>query len=158
MIPYYGLWIQTGAIVVSAIGIVATLLWQKKIACRRATLDIVLSEETDPRTLGQRTKFTQLRDAGHLAKWADPNNTHTPESAVLRAVLNRYELVAIGIKQGTIDEESYKRWCRTTLVKDWIECRPFVMQLRSNAKNPAYYCEVERLATDWAKRDERPHC
>lgn len=158
MIPYYGLWIQTGAIVVSAIGVIATIIWQKRIACKRATLDIVLSEETDPRTIEQRTTFVELRDSGHLSKWADPDNTHSDESAVLRAVLNRYELVAIGIKQGTIDEKSYKEWCRTTLVKDWIECRPFVMQLRRNANHPTYFCEVEKLAAQWANWNERPHC
>jgi len=156
-IPYYGLWIQTGAIVVSAIGIIVTIIWLKKIACRRATLDIVLTEQTDQATIDKRTEFVRLRDAGHLSKWADPANTHSDESAILRAILNRYELVAIGIKQGIIDEKSYKHWCRTTLVKDWIACKALVMQLRQNASVHTYYCEFEDLAKRWANRDEKNH-
>jgi len=156
-IANYGLWIQTGAIVVSAIGVIATLLWQKKIFSRRATLDLVMSEQTDPGTIERRTKFVTLRDEGHLSKYADPQNTHSEESEIVRSVLNKYELVAVGIGQGTIDEASYKKWCRTTLVKDWIECKPFIMQLRRNANTPTYFCEFEALARKWANKDERPH-
>ncbi len=156
-IANYGLWIQTGAIVVSAVGVILTLVWTKNIACRRATLDIVLNEETDPRHIEKRTDFVKLRDVGNLAKWAEPANTTTDNSALIRAILNRYELVAIGIRQGTMDEKSYHRWCRTTLVKDWTSCKPFVMQLRHNAHTPTYYCELEALAKRWATKAERPH-
>lgn len=156
-VPFYGLWIQTGAIVVSAIGVIITVLWMSRIACRRATLDIVMMEQTDQGTMERRTAFVKLRDAGHLSKWADPANTHSDESAILRSALNKYELVAIGIKKGTVDEASYKAWCRTTLVKDWIECKALVMQLRQNAHVPTYYVEFEKLAKRWATSDERRH-
>lgn len=153
----YGLWIQTGAIFVSAIGVIITLIWHKRIACRRATLDIVLTEQTDAQTVEQRTRFVRLRDDGHLAQWANPDKTSSDEAAVIRAALNRYELVAIGIRRGIIDEKSYKRWCRTTLVKDWIACKPMVMQIRQNASIPTYFCEFEALAKRWANKDERTH-
>jgi len=116
-----------------------------------------MNEQTDPRTILERTNFVKLRDAGHLSKWADPANTHTEESATLRAILNQYELVAIGIKQSTIDEKVYKRWCRTTLVKDWAACKALVMQLRENEKVATYYCEFEKLAKRWASKDEKQH-
>jgi len=156
-IANYGLWIQTGAIVVSAVGVIITIILQRRIACRRATLDLVLIEQTDIETINKRTCFVTLRDKGHVSKWADPDNTHSDESAILRSVLNKYELVAVGIKQGTIDEKLYKKWCRTTLVKDWIACKAFVMQLRHNADIPTYYCEIEELAKRWATSDERKH-
>ena len=153
----YGLWIQSGAIVFSAIGVIVTVNRNKRIACRRATLDIVLKEQTDPEIVAQRTDFVKLRDAGHLSKWAGPDQTHSDEASVIRSILNRYELVAIGIKEGTIDEQSYKRWCRTTLVKDWIECKALVVQLRKNASIATYYIELEKLAKRWATKNERKH-
>jgi hypothetical protein len=156
-IALYGLWIQTGAIVVSAIGVIITVFWMKHLACLRATLDIVLTEQTDAGTIEKRTLFTKLRDEGHLSKWADPKNTHGTEAATLRAVLNRYELVAIGIKRGTLHEDSYRAWCRTTLVKDWTACKPLVMQLRQNDQTDTYYCEFEALAKKWATPAERKH-
>lgn len=124
---------------------------------RRATLDIVLSEQTDPEHVEQRTRFVTLRDQGNLSQYADPQNTHGEESAIIRAVLNRYELVAIGISAGTLDSESYKKWCRTTLVKDWTCVKPLVMQLRHSGDTPTYYCEFEALAKKWANKEERRH-
>lgn len=134
-----------------------TVLWTKHIACLRATLDIVLTEQTDTGTIEKRTSFTKLRDDGHLSKWADPKNTHGAEAGVIRASLNRYELVAIGIKKGALHEGSYKAWCRTTLVKDWTACKPLVMQLRHNDQTSTYYCEFEALAKKWANAEERKH-
>ena len=154
---YYGLWMQTGAIVASAIGVYFTVRWSKIVACRRATLDIVLSEETDPTHVDQRTEFVKLREKGHLSQYADPENTTGKEASLIRAILNRYELVAIGIFAGTLDEESYKRWCRTTLVKDWKCVKPFVVQLREQSETPTLYCEMEKLAKRWATKVEKPH-
>jgi hypothetical protein len=117
----------------------------------------VLSEQTDPEHVAQRTKFVTLRDEGNLSKFADPENTHGEDAATVRAVLNRYELVAIGVSSGTLDSKSYKKWCRTTLVKDWTCMKPLVMQLRHNASTPTYYCEFEALAWSWATKDEKRH-
>ena len=156
-IAVYGLLIQSGAVLVSGIGVVVTLIWSKHIACLRATLDIVLTEQTDQGTIKNRTAFVALRDAGHLAKWADPQNTHGEEAATIRAVLNRYELVAIGIKKGALHEQSYRDWCRTTLVKDWTACKPLVIQRRQNDRTSTYFCEFEGLARKWAIGEEQNH-
>jgi len=64
---------------------------------------------------------------------------------------------AIGIREKTLNGRLYKRWTRTTLVKDWIACKPFVMQLRQNTSTPTFFCEFERLAKKWANRSEREH-
>ena len=156
-IENYGLCIQAGAIIISAIGVIITLLWSRNVARRRATLDILLSEQTDQGTLTIRTEFAKLRDAGHLAKWANPEETSSEQAEVIRSTLNRYELVAIGIRRGIIDGKSYKRWCRTTLVKDWTACKPFVTQIRQNQKTSTFFCEFETLARKWASKAEKPH-
>jgi hypothetical protein len=156
-IQTYGLWVQTGAIVVSAIGVVLTILWNVRIASRRATLDLVMAEQSEDGLIRERTEFIKLRDAGHLAQWADPVKSSSDESAIVRATLNRYELVAIGIRRRTLDEKLYKRWCRTTLVGDWMACKPFVMQLRQNTQAATYFNEFEALVRKWATKGERPH-
>jgi len=152
-----GLWIQTGALIVSAVGIVLTIRWTQAVAKRRATLDLVLSEQTDPEFLELRNNFVNLRDEGDLVAYAKTPKERAEPNAQIRSILNRYELVAIGIKQKTIDEKSYKDWCRTTLVKDWLECKPFVMEIRRQAKNPNFYCELEWLAKRWANNAEKQH-
>jgi hypothetical protein len=152
----YGLWIQTGAILASAIAALLLILWTKKVACRRATLDLIMIEQTNRGHIRDRQQFIRLRDAGNLVHWAMVAQAASRETAIIRATLNRYELVAIGIFEGTLDNTIYYRWCRTTLVRDWIACKPFVTQLR-HGNNAAYFCEFEKLAKKWASRDEKPH-
>lgn len=154
---FYGLCVQTGAIVASAIGVSASIFWNIRVSRRRATLDIVINEQTHETPIKERTAFVKLKSDGDLAKWAASNNQGAEESVSIRAVLNRYELVAIGISEGTIDANLYKKWCRSTLVNDWQAVKPFVLQLRANTRIWKTYCEFEALAKRWATRDELPH-
>ena len=178
MNEYLGL-IEAIAILASAAGIIVTLvatshlshrratldaqIAQRRadsdalIAQRRATLDLLLMEETKPEVTEQRMAFNRLREQGSLSQWAIPENINSENTALLRAILNRYELVSIGVHQGIIDEESYRTWCRTTLVKDWTICKPFVAQLRQTTGTPVHYCEFEKLARRWASTQEEPH-
>ena len=149
--------IQTGAILASALGVFATIFWVRRIARRRATLDILLIEETKPEMTKQRMDFNVLRQQGSLSQWATPENINSENTALLRTILNRYELVSIGVHQGIIDEESYRTWCRSALVKDWTICKPFVAQLRQTTQTPALYDEFEKLARRWANAQEKPH-
>lgn len=151
----YGLWVRSGAIVLSFIGVIVTIVWNQSIARKRATLDIVLNEESDPNQLALRTDFVKMRDAGNLSKYADPKHGKENETNALRGILNRYELVAIGIRKGIIHERSYKDWCRRTYVQDWIECKGFVTQLRKNRGSSVYFCEFEKLAKKWATKEEK---
>ena len=154
-VPIYGLCVQTGAIVISAIGVAAVIFWNLRIARRRATLDILLNEQTHETPIAERTKFLAIKKAGDISRWATADHDNSEQLETIRAVLNRYELVAIGIKGRTLDERLYKRWCRTTLVGDWIEVKPFVTQLRHKNKFPTLCCEFESLAQRWAKENEK---
>lgn len=149
-----GLWLQTGAICVSAIAAILLILWTRRVACRRATLDILMQEQTNGDLISERRRFIDLRDKGdRLVQWA--GQPSSAECATIRTVLNRYELTAIGIFCGAVDEALYKSWCRTTLVRDWTACKAFVTELRSTARNPKYFCEFEKLAGRWALPAER---
>jgi hypothetical protein len=151
----YGIWIQTGAICLSAIAAIILIYWTKRVACRRATLDLIMSDETNSGQIEHRRKFIALREKGNLIQWLMPANVASDELATVRAMLNRYELVAIGIFEGSIDAKMYKRWCRTTYVADWLALRTFVMQLRHDTGNHKYFREYESLAKKWATKAER---
>ena len=150
---FYGLCVQTGAIVVSAIGVAASVVWNLKIARRRATLDILLQEQSSEHLVKERTEFNNIRDAGHLAQWLVPDKANTDKAGIVRATLN--ELVALGIRKRIVDRKVYRAWFRTTLVRDWIAFKPLVVQLRSIDNTPSYYKEFEAVAKSWAKGAER---
>jgi len=48
-IPYYAFYAQTGAILASLVGVILIISWNVRIARRRATLDILLNEQTHDR-------------------------------------------------------------------------------------------------------------
>lgn len=152
----YGLWLQSGAIFLTFLGVVISATVTRNVARRRATLDLIMSEQSQETLISNRKKFIALKKAGHLVKWADPEQADTDSASVLRAILNRYELVAIGINEKTLNERVYKNYGRTTVVGDWIDCKPFVMQRRQTKNNPKLYCEFEKLAKKWCKNGE--HC
>jgi Domain of unknown function (DUF4760) len=156
-LAFYGLCVQTGAIIVSAAGVASIITWNVKIARRRATLDILLNEQTHEISITERTAFIALKKKGDLASWAASDKANAPEIETIRAVLNRYELVAIGIKQSTLDEQIYKLWCRSVLVQDWRDMKPFVAQIRTLNHIPTLYCEFEGLARQWANASEKPY-
>jgi hypothetical protein len=129
--------------------------WNAKIARRRATLDIVLNEETHQETIKERTLFSKIRSDGDLAKLANISEIGSDKLQAIRSVLNRYELVSIGIRRKTLDGEIYRDWCRTTLVGDWIAVKPLIETLREKNDFPLMYCEFEALAKKWATTDEK---
>jgi len=153
---YYGLWIQTSAILVSGIGVLITMSVQRGIARRRATLDFIVLQQTNTALTEQRREFVELREKGNLEQWATKANLASREATVIRAVLNTYELVAIGIVEKTMDEDLYKRWYRTSVVEDWMTVKAFV-GVYQRAHNPKLFCEFEALARKWATNDEGKH-
>jgi hypothetical protein len=78
--------------------------------------------------------------------------------AATMSILNRYELVAIGINQRTLNGKIFKVFARSTVVKDWIACKPFVTQRRQSTSTPTLYIQFEDLAKKWATKEEKSHC
>jgi hypothetical protein len=154
----YGLWLQSGAIFLSFVGVIISAGVARSVARRRATLDLIMAEQANEFLVKSRKAFIELRDAGHLVKWADPAHAASVEAFTIRTVLNRYELVAIGIGESTLNGRVYKEYARSTVVKDWTAAKPFITQMRQTTKTPTYYCEFENLAKKWANHDEVHHC
>ena len=73
------------------------------------------------------------------------------------AFLNHYELVAIGIDQGILDEELYRDYLRGTVVRHWFAARAFVLHLRADTPDsnaPQAFEKFEALALKWATNAE----
>lgn len=140
------------------LGVIISAAVTRGVARRRATLDLIMSEQSTELLLTIRQRYLGLRAVGHMVNWADPDQAASDEASVLRSILNRYELVAIGINEKTLNARVYREYARTTVVKDWIACKPFVIQRRQSTSTPTLYCEFEKLAKTWANDSEKPHC
>lgn len=73
---------------------------------------------------------------------------------VIVQLLNFYEQISIGIKRGTIDEQTYKEWWRTSFVLDWINSEKFVQRFRDRKQSPDTFSVYEQLARKWKVSDD----
>jgi hypothetical protein len=146
--------VQTVAIVLSAIGVIASITWSRIVSRRRATIDMILAEQTNKELLQIRSEYLDALRENRLLQYANLETWFTPQAFPLVSILNRYEITAIGIAEGIIDEKIYRRYWRTSLVRDWLGCQPVVVHQREVFGNPKLFCDFEALAKRWATADE----
>lgn len=150
----YGLWLQSGAIFLTFVGVIISAGVTRNVARKRAILDMIGDEQTNPYLVATRTKYLKLRLAGHMVQYAKPELVDTDDAATVRSILNRYELIAVGIRNKTLHEKVYREFWRTTLVRDWIALKPYVMERRTLVNSPKAYEAFEALAVSWATKSE----
>lgn len=152
-------------IVAIAIGIatfrlgVRTIQEQRAIATTRLTFETIHRDIWDRDYIEKRIDFIKLRDNGPgLAVYAEPpperdtdceRVQHTKSATTIRAILNDYETLAIGVRRGILDEEFLYRFMRSPLIRDWVAASPYVIALRAQYGIPQIYVEFEGLASQW---------
>ena len=107
-----------------------------------STLDLLIRMSTNQHWLENRQLFVGLRDTKEgLKKHAGENSK---EALAIRAMLNQYELIAVGIGNGILDEKMFRTYYRGTVVKDWLASVQFIDEERK--ENDRYWIELQHLA------------
>lgn len=146
-------------IIVSALGALWGVLVTRATTRRRATLDIIEKTESTEYYQKNFAVYLRYRD-GERAVLHDPK---TPEAESDRKAfldfLNHYEIIAIGIEQGILDEQFYKDWMRSALVRHWNIASDFIQRERWK-HDPAtglwsysgkLFEKFQNLATAWSR-------
>lgn len=144
--------IQSVAVVVSALTAFVLLRHSSKISRREATIEMVNSQlEDDGDSYNDFKNLIADSEAAGTAleSFAAETADNRPGRDILLRQLNRYELVALAIKEGVFDERFYKRWYYSQFMRDFEKLTPLISGLRTHYANPAYYCEYESLAARW---------
>lgn len=79
---------------------------------------------------------------------------HVHEYDIIISLLNYYEAIAIGIKDGAINEEIIKDWWRQTTVRDWTLLYQFVSGYRKERGSSTIYEHAEDIVNSWAVKLE----
>ena len=122
----------------------------------KATLDFLTRREWDNDYISTRAEFSTLRDAAKgLEPFGKKGKNGFPEQDVIRRALNDYEIVAIGIKQGILDEEFYKLWCESAVISDFKASQGYINALNKaetekTGRKTSYFCEFCELGNKWA--------
>lgn len=153
-----GLWIQTGAFVLSAFYAARQVRMlrvqtdkNEALARQRATVDMVLHEQQDEALTAARKVYASLRDQqANLTQYAcKPSTDHPDENAAILAILNNYEFIATGIREGAFDEQIYKRMKRSLVVRDWKDLSGYALEKRKSTQREKLFVEFEWLAQKW---------
>ncbi|WP_374393180.1 DUF4760 domain-containing protein [Sphingopyxis sp.] len=148
----------TGAIIalLSALVALGVFHYTRKVNRRRATLDMVLKTFMDDSGRERYNKFKTLMhrhkdcdDAFDIMAFADPDSPITEERQILRAQINEYELIALGIRRSLFDEKIYKLWFQNQFVRDFESLEDFISKVRE--KRPSVFCEYVWLYNRWKK-------
>jgi hypothetical protein len=76
-------------------------------------------------------------------------SAQTEESALIRSLLNHFELISVGIQSGIYDERMIKEsWC-TIVTRTYDQALPFIQATRERDNKQTLYQEFELLAKRW---------
>lgn len=154
----YGFWIQTIAISASAIfaGVQLKSLKSQNINTelqwkQRATIDAVMSDRKDGGLIQSRRLYAKMKSEKENfdALGSRPLLDNEEKNHAILDILNNYEFMASGIKEGAFDEEIYKRMKCSLIIQDWEVLDIYIQALRKREKRPKLFCEFEWLAKKW---------
>ena len=129
----YGPLITGGAILLSA-GVAAyAIIYNSWASRKRATIDLVMHHRQDKELIKAKKLFHKLHvDGTEFSKYSLKENSETDEYNLIITVLNAYEFVAVGIKNGAFHENIYKQMQWSVLVRDWGLLEIFVKKFRKS--------------------------
>ncbi len=144
------LWGQNCILAISAFVAIWTISSSSRHEKRRATVDIVRDQTRDPELKASRESLRKLRDTKFDFTSLLSDQSSAPFLAV-RDVLNAYEFMASGLREGAFDELVYKRMYYTNVVRDWDLLTGFVAGYRTSRGNTLYQ-DFQWLAGRWKKK------
>jgi hypothetical protein len=126
------------------------------IARRQATIEHLARQEADQITQRNIQAFIRLtRGRENLAHWADEDQQGSDQALTIISILNDYELLAVGIKNGVFEYDIVCKWNATTIRRYWQAAHPFVIAIRNRVGAPSLWAEFE-LLNNWVSGVKRP--
>jgi hypothetical protein len=103
----WGFWIQSGALILSALAGIAIIYHNGTQSRTRATIDLIINQKGDKDLLAAIEKvYSMQREKVQFSTYA--NLRESEEHKCILRVLNNHEFIALGIRQKVFNEEIYK--------------------------------------------------
>jgi hypothetical protein len=129
---------------------------QRKIARQRATLDFIEKVESGEHYRKIVHTFTELRRGVGFAHLSNPQTDEDEKTRLcVNDYMNHYEMVAIGISAGILDEAIYRNWMRGPFVRDWNAAAQWIQRERWKRQEDGsweYYEKIFENYGYWACR------
>ncbi|WP_160280073.1 DUF4760 domain-containing protein [Cellvibrio mixtus] len=119
---------------------------------KRATVEMVLNHNQNAQLQEANEAINELLHSQQITSLSANDKKDSPERKALLKVLNAYEFIANGIKEGVFDKQLYKRMQYGTVVRDWEAFAPFVMHLRTQVQRPTLFQDFQWLYKEFKKQ------
>ena len=146
-----GLASQEAVLIAAAL---ATLGWlysarkSRTLAKKQHTLNVMLQATFNKEF---REAQTVVRPCLIEKKCPDIHQPSTPEREAFRMVLNHYELLAAGIRNGDFDERMVLDTQRGAMIDAFEVCRDVIYKMRDARRRQTVYEHLEWLYKRWEK-------
>lgn len=156
----YGFWVQTGAVILSALMAVLAILHNGRMTRKRTTIDVLLQENQDKQLIDAKfTVFNLATDKSNsfVQIYFDEKGKQSDTYKQITMLLNRYEFIAQSIRNRAFEEKIYKQMQYTNITRMWERVCPLVYEIRQRQNCPTFYQEFEWLAKRWQKKPLKPN-
>lgn len=156
-----GFWVQTAVILLGAGAAVATIYingklsrsaieHNEKLSQQRATIDLLLTQRTDQNLIESKKAVGAIHNnGGDFTSLATRDKALDDTRSHILSIINNYEFIALGIREGALDESIYKRAVYSQVMRDWRAMKAFIMELRRQNQIDTLFQEFELLAKRW---------
>jgi hypothetical protein len=167
-----GFWVQTAVILLGAGAAVATIYingklsrsaiehngklsrqaieHNEKLSQQRATIDLLLTQRTDQNLIESKKAVGAIHNnGGDFTSLATRDKAQDETRSHILSIINNYEFIALGIREGALDESIYKRAVYSQVMRDWRAMKAFIMELRRQNQIDTLFQEFEVLAKRW---------
>ncbi|WP_428687842.1 DUF4760 domain-containing protein [Roseibium sp.] len=132
----------------ATVGWIYTARRARMLARKQHTINVILQTNFSERFLNSRSKI-----APYLKKCECPDEIMNGENEELRAhfrdILNHYEFVSAGMRNGDFDERLLKDSEKSTYIALYKCCEPYIWSLRNNRNRMSIYEHLEWVHSRW---------
>ncbi|TCU98405.1 uncharacterized protein DUF4760 [Paracandidimonas soli] len=137
----------------TAIGAIAVIYYNGKQARLRALIDLVVHQKTHQELVDATRRVNALhKKGGSWTKHLDPD---CQERKDILMILNNQEFIAVGVRLGSFDENTYKQMQYTNVMRLWEASKGFIEEIRREHKKDTLFQDFEKLALRWKKKPIR---
>jgi hypothetical protein len=139
---------------------VVSVLEARRVARKKQTADTLLYSRSNEQVTAGLRFIREVHESPqkNMRALADDMAANAEELGRMIVVLNFYETVAVGIREGIYDEAMWKRAQHRQIVVLWQRVEQLVKNLRTKQSHLTLYQELEILAKRWEGKPLKVEC
>ncbi|MBC2659781.1 DUF4760 domain-containing protein [Pseudomonas sp. MSSRFD41] len=146
---FRGFLIMTGVVVA-----IASVISARNTARKKQTADLLFGTRSDEKLSDGYKCLQRLHnsDDANMRALTKEDKKNSEDANQIRYVLNHWERVFVGLRQGIYDEKMLREANYNTVIKTFNQARAYIEAVRELEQRPTYYQCLERAAKRWKRK------